>query len=143
MTDQALLSKEEIQTFLDDVFPEMKTLGDIYEIIDVNNEFTQMRLKYHPANVRPGNSISGPAIMALCDIVMFVGILSHIGKQAFAVTTHFSIDFLNKPEAGDIYAFCYILKQGKRLVVTRVDVYDHSQEKLCAHAVGTYSIPPR
>ena len=135
------LNKDEMNVFLGEIFPEMHTLSAAYEIISISTEKVVMKLNYHPSNLRPGGTISGPAIMTLCDIVMYVGVLSRIGRKALAVTTHFSIDFLNKPPADDIIAECFVIKQGKRLVVLRVDVYDSQRETLCAHAVGTYSIP--
>ena len=36
-----------------------------------------------------------------------------------------------------------VLKAGKRLVVSDVTVYSEGNEKAVAHAIGTYSIPPR
>lgn len=87
--------------------------------------------------------MSGPAMMALCDAAMYVAILAAIGPVALAVTTNLSINFLRKPEPGDLVAECKLLKLGKRLAVGEVSVYAIGSEELVAHCVATYSIPPR
>jgi uncharacterized protein (TIGR00369 family) len=81
-------------------------------------------------------------MMALADGAIYVAILGNIGPQALAVTTNLSINFLRKPEPGDLIAECRLLKTGKRLVVGEVAIRTAGDEELVAHCVATYSIPP-
>ena len=80
-------------------------------------------------------------MMALCDGAMYVAILAAIGPVALAVTTNLSINFLRKPEPGDLIADCKLLKLGKRLAVGEVAIHAAGDEELVAHCVATYSIP--
>ena len=101
-----------------------------------------MRLPYHPANLRPGGTISGPAMFALADVGLYAVILAHIGPVGLAVTTNLNINFLNKPKPQALLAECTLLKLGKRLAIGDARVFGEDDNILVAHATGTYSIPP-
>jgi acyl-coenzyme A thioesterase PaaI-like protein len=58
------------------------------------------------------------------------------------VTTNLSINFLRKPQPGDLIADCTLLKIGKRLAVGEVAIHAADDDELVAHCVATYSIPP-
>jgi uncharacterized protein (TIGR00369 family) len=103
----------------------------------------RVRLKAGDAHLRPGGTVSGPAMMALCDGAMYVAILAAIGPVALAVTTNLSINFLRKPEPRDLIAEGRMLKLGKALAVGDVIIRSDGSEDIVAHAVVTYSIPPR
>jgi acyl-coenzyme A thioesterase PaaI-like protein len=75
---------------------------------------------------------------------MYAAILSHLGKEALAVTTNCSIDFMRKPEAGrDLYTICRIHKLGRVLVVGDAMIYSDGVDNAVARASLTYSIPPK
>jgi len=60
------------------------------------------------------------------------------------VTTQLSVNFMRKPAAGhDILGVCTLLKLGRSLAVGEVALYSQGRDEMVAHAVGTYSIPPR
>lgn len=99
-----------------------------------------------PANgefLRPGGTISGPAMMALADYAMYAAILATIGPVELAVTTNLNINFLHKPEPGDLVARARLIKLGKRLAVGDVPIYARDDSMMVAHATATYSIPPQ
>ena len=102
-----------------------------------------MRLPYHQDSVRPGGTISGPHMMLLADACMYGVVLSLLGPVKLAVTTNLNINFLRKPRESDLIAEGCIIKLGKRLAVLEVAIHSESEEKLVAHATGTYSIPPQ
>jgi len=82
-------------------------------------------------------------MMGLADAAVYALILSHIGPVELAVTTNLNINFLRKPEPGDLLARASLLKLGKRLAVADVFVYSETLDTdPVAHAVATYSIPP-
>ena len=93
--------------------------------------------------LRPGGTISGPVIMGLADYALFVAILTKIGLVELAVTTNFNINFLQRPEPGDLLAVASVIKIGKRLAVGEIEVYLDGEENMIAHATSTYSIPPK
>ena len=102
-----------------------------------------MRLPYHHRSTRPGGSISGPHMMMLADACMYAVVLSMIGKVKLAVTTNFNINFLRKPIESDLIAEGKIIKIGKRLAIMEVSILTSGDNKLVAHATGTYSIPSK
>ena len=49
--------------------------------------------------LRPGGTVSGPVLMSVADIALYVAILGKLGIIALAVTTSFTINFLRRPAA--------------------------------------------
>lgn len=99
----------------------------------------------HPvgqAELRPGGTVSGPVMMALADVALYVAILARIGIVPLAVTTNLSINFLRKPRADRrVVARCRLLKLGKTLAVGEVYICSEGEDEPVAHATGTYAIP--
>lgn len=97
-----------------------------------------------PAQLRPGNTVSGPLLMAVADVALYVAILGTIGLVPLAVTTSLTINFLKRPSSAfPIKGVCRLMKVGRVLVVGEVALYSSSNKDMVAHAVGTYSLPPR
>lgn len=93
--------------------------------------------------LRPGGTVSGPVMMTVADVGMYVAILGAIGIVPLAVTTSLNINFLRKPVAErDIIGVCKVMKLGKALAVGEATLYSEGSDDAVAHAVGTYSIPP-
>lgn len=99
----------------------------------------------HPvghAELRPGGTVSGPVMMTLADVALYIAILARIGIVPLAVTTNLSINFLRKPRADRrVVARCRLLKLGKTLAVGEVYIYSEGEDEPVAHATGTYAIP--
>lgn len=100
------------------------------------------RVPYREAFVRPGGTVAGPVLMALADFVTWGVVMSLIGPVKLAVTTSLNINFLRRPDPGDIIAKGRILKLGRRLAVGEVYLYTEGRDELVAHVTCTYSIPP-
>lgn len=102
-----------------------------------------LRLRVQDKHLRPGGTVSGPAIFALADVAMYLAILSRIGPVALAVTTNCSLDFMRKPAAGvDMLAEARVLKLGRSLAVGDVMLFSKGMAEPVARAGLTYSIPP-
>ena len=101
-----------------------------------------LRLQVTERHLRPGGTVSGPAMFGLADVAMYLAILSRIGPVALAVTTNCSMDFMRKPAAGqDLRAEARILKLGKSLAVGDVLVFSEGLVEPVARAGLTYAIP--
>ena len=137
-----VMTAPEVSSYLDEVFPQIKTNGDNIAVVDVAPGNALVRLEADDKHLRPGGTVSGPTMFMLADLAAYAVILAHIGRVALAVTTNLNINFLMKPEPGPLDATATILKLGKRLVVTDIAISDSGGE-LVAHATATYSIPPR
>ncbi|MDX5421374.1 MAG: PaaI family thioesterase [Hymenobacteraceae bacterium] len=131
--------KDEIADFLTREFPQTKVTVEA-----AGNMAATVRHRIGVDELRPGGTVSGPVMMAVADVALYVAILGEIGLEALTVTTSLNMNFLRKPSAtADILGECKLLKLGKRLVVGEVTIYSEGMREPVAHAVGTYSIPPR
>ena len=81
--------------------------------------------------------------MALADFTLYAAILGSIGKVPLAVTTNFAINFLQRPEPGDLRAEARLLKLGRQLAVGEVFLFSVGHHEPVAQVTGTYSLPPR
>jgi len=134
------LSAEELNAFLQFHFPHGEDSS--FHVEKVGDRSAQVRLRYHDRHLRPGDTISGAALMSLADATTYVALLAMIGPVALAVTTNLNINFLRKPGKRDVIAQCRLLKLGKRLAVAEVTMYSEGESEPVAHATVTYSIPP-
>lgn len=138
----SLMSASELNGFLEREFPQIHYGGRVFVVEAVWVRGARMRMRYHESLLRPGGTISGPAMFTLADLAMYAAVLGSIGPVPLAVTTHLSINFLRRPDQGDMIAEAQLLKLGKRLAVGEIALHSERQEELAAHAVATYSLPP-
>ena len=136
-----VMTAEELEKFLYSHFPERKARP--FRVEKVDHRTVCVRLIYHDSQLRPGGTISGPALMTLADTAMFMVLLAEIGPVELAVTTNLNINFLRKPRQADVLARARLLKLGKRLAVGDVLMYSEGERDPVAHATVTYSVPPR
>lgn len=141
--EQTIMTPAEVEAFLTAEFPEANYHGKTFEVLEITKEGSKVRLFHHERHLRPGGTISGPSMMALTDISAYVSLLGNIGPVALAVTTSLNINFVRKPEAGDLIAVGEIIKLGRRLAVVDVRIYSDGSDDIVAQASTTYSIPPR
>jgi uncharacterized protein (TIGR00369 family) len=141
--DSVKMNAREIEAYLDEVFPQIHYGGRSYSIDTVAPKACVMRLAAGERHLRPGGTISGPTMMELADLAMYVAILASIGKVPLAVTTSLNINFLRKPAPGPLLGECKLLKLGKRLAVGEVSIRSEGVADLAAHVTATYSLPER
>ena len=82
------------------------------------------------------------AMMELCDVAVYLLLLSRIGPVALAVTTSLNINFMRKPESRENVADARLMKLGKRLAVGEVTIGSPGEAEAYAHTTLTYAIPP-
>ena len=138
---QPAMSVEELERFLASEFSQAFHPNSGLTIEEVWHGGGRVRRAFQPRFIRPGGTISGPTMMALADVAMYVGILASIGPVPLAVTINLNINFLRKPAARDLIGECRLLKIGKRLATGEVTIYSDGISEPVAHATATYSIP--
>jgi uncharacterized protein (TIGR00369 family) len=106
-----------------------------------DNGDVRLRLPVAQAHIRPGGTISGPALMAIADGAAWAAVLAHRGPDMSPVSTSLHIDFLRRPEPEDLVADGVVLRLGRTLVVIDVSIHSAAEEKLVAKAQVTYAIP--
>ncbi len=132
-------TKEEIIAFLALEFPQTKC---IVESVDETGATLSHDIGIN--ELRPGGTVSGPVLMSIADVAIYVAILGKIGIVPLTVTTSLAINFLRKPSAeARIIADCSLMKVGRTLIVGEVSLYSEGSSDVVAHVVGTYSVPPR
>ena len=128
-----------------DVRALQKVLDEVdaqYVVEDARDGGVRLRLPASNAHIRPGGTISGPALMALADAVAWVAVLSEAGPVIAAVSSSLHIDFLRKPAPVDVVAEGQVLKRGRTLAVIDVTMRSVDDERLVAKAQVTYALPP-
>ena len=127
----------EIVAFITEQFPQTKCVVEA-----VGDRSATVSHRIGVDELRPGGTVSGPVLMAVADVALYVAILGEIGIVPLTVTTSLSINFLRKPAADkSIVGICKLMKLGKSLAVGEVALYSEGEPEPVAHAVGTYSSP--
>ena len=129
----------ELNEFIKAEFP---LIVDEFEIREISKDSFVLGLVTSQKHLRPGDTVSGPTMFALCDVTSYIGLLAILGPVAQSVTTNCSIDFMRRPEAGLLVCRANVLKLGKRLAVFDGRIYSGVlEEKPVARFSVTYAIP--
>ncbi|MEM9049108.1 MAG: PaaI family thioesterase [Pseudomonadota bacterium] len=135
---QPVMTPDALETFIAREFPQVR---DKYRVRRVAAFACDVEMQSGEEDLRPGGTVSGPAMFALVDCAFYFATLAMIGPKALSVTTHLSIDFMRKPQPGLILAKAQILKLGRSLSVGHVLVFAGGSDPV-AQASVTYAIPP-
>jgi uncharacterized protein (TIGR00369 family) len=135
-----VMTAEEVTAFLARDFPQLDKSVVIEAVGPLSS---RLRSKFDEGQLRPGGTISGPTIMALTDVALYVAVLANIGPVGLAVTTNLSFNFMRRPKPRDLIGDCRLLKLGRTLAVGEVAIRSDGESELVAHATGTYSIPSK
>lgn len=138
----AVISAARITQLIDTHFAHIHGGDRILFVEDVTARTARVRLKHHPRNVRPGGTVSGPAMFTLADMAIWVAIMGALGDAGLdAVTTHFNLNFLSKPEPTDVIAHVTLLRVGRRSAVAECRLSSEGSDEMVAHAIAGYAIP--
>lgn len=130
-------TQAEIAEFIKTEFPQTKCIIDA-----VGNMSATIRHNITEAELRPGGTVSGPVMMFVADVALYIAILGEIGIVPLTVTTSLNFNFLRKPAADKaIIGVCKLIKLGRTLAIGEVSIYSEGNDEMVAHAVGTYAIP--
>jgi acyl-coenzyme A thioesterase PaaI-like protein len=130
-------TQAEITEFIKTEFPQTKCSIDA-----VGNMSATIRHNITEAELRPGGTVSGPVMMFVADVALYIAILGEIGIVPLTVTTSLNFNFLRKPAADKaIIGVCKLIKLGRTLAIGEVSIYSEGNPDMVAHAVGTYAIP--
>ena len=129
----------EIMEFLRVEFPQAFAGGQTYEIEHLEPGKARVSFIAGNAALRPGGTVSGPALMQLVDFSIYVLLLAHHRESAaMTVTTNLQISFLRKAEAGKLCCDIELIKHGRTLSVGDARITSAENDRLIAHAEATY-----
>lgn len=113
-----------------------------FKIEELRVGLTRVRMPFRKWMLRPGNTISGPALFTAADLAMYALVLGHAGPELMAVTSDMNLHFLSKGQAADVVGEARLLKLGRRLAVMEVSLSCGDDPRPVAHVTGSYSLPP-
>lgn len=133
------LNAEQLIELMHKTFPQARAERIAFEAVEPG----RVRFRYATAfeDLRPGDTVSGPVLMSMSDLGVYLAVLAAIGPVVLAVTTSLNINFLRKPSPGDLSVETRLLKLGKRLAVGEVSIFSEGVAEPVSHATVTYSIP--
>lgn len=138
----ARLDVKRIEELIDARFPQIYSGGRKFLVEEVAFRSARVRMTADPRNVRPGGTLSGPAMFTLADFSIYVAVIATLGEPGFeAVTSNLNINFLARPEATDMTAVVRLIRLGRRLAVGEAELYSQGVTDMVAHATATYALP--
>jgi len=131
-------TKDEVAAFMEAEFPQSKC---VVEAVGEGGAVVSHHIGHD--ELRPGGTVSGPVLMGVADVALYVAILGAIGIVPLAATTSLTINFMRKPSSqARIIGRCQLMKVGRTLAVGEVSLYSEGSPEPVAHVVGTYALPP-
>jgi uncharacterized protein (TIGR00369 family) len=137
------MTADDIESYLEREFPQIHLGGKTFHVEEVGPMMARMRMDYHERHLRPGGTISGPSMMTLGDLALFVAILAQCGPVSLAVTTNLAFNFLRRPGPAPVIAECRLFRVGRKLAVGEVSMWSKGDAEFVCHATGTYALPSR
>lgn len=139
---RTLLSVTEVNALIDATFPGIHAHGRWLHIESIAERAADVRMSAVASAIRPGGTISGPAMFTLADFAIYAALIGTLGSPAIAaVTSNLNITFLLRPEAVDVRAHARIIRLGRRLAYADVELHSIGKDEMIAHATGTYALP--
>jgi uncharacterized protein (TIGR00369 family) len=136
------LSMEQVMALVDAHFPQVQEGNGRVSLEFLAPAAVRVRMARDARAIRPGGTVSGPAMFKLADFSVYALLLAELGPAALpAVTTSMTINFLSRPEDADIIAHTRLLRLGRRLAVAEVELYSDGKPEMVAHATSTYALP--
>ena len=133
-----------IEALIDDRFPQIHAGGRIMSVEDIGDRTARVRMRHHERVIRPGGTVSGPAMFTLADFSVYVAIIATLGEPGFdAVTTNLNINFLTKPQPRDLVSSVRLIRVGRRLAVGEAQIHSDGAEDMVALAIANYALPNR
>jgi acyl-coenzyme A thioesterase PaaI-like protein len=127
-----------VLAFLEREFPQ-EFHGGRYEIAALSPSRIEVVLNAGVRELRPGGTVSGPALMALMDCAAYALLIGRHGEAGrLMVTTGMAMSFLRKAGPGRLTCTIDILKGGRTLTVVDARVTAGDPHSLVAHGEFTY-----
>jgi len=110
------------------------------QVVSAGEGMAVLRLPPAPLLLRPGNTLSGPAIMALCDVAIWGALLTMTRGEDNARTQQLAISFLRPAGPGPLLAEARIIRRGARVVYAEVWLRAEDSDTPCGHCTSSWMI---
>jgi uncharacterized protein (TIGR00369 family) len=113
------------------------------EVLQASGGTATCRLPWQEALLRPGGTVSGPALMGLADVAMWAALLGLTGGRDESLTTNLNIHFLRRLPPGAVVAEARVLKRG-RIIFGEVLMRGEHSAEVAAHVTTSWAaVTPR
>lgn len=133
-----ILSIEEVRAVLAECLPSVCGI-QVQEVSPAGLVFTA---DPQALEIRPGGTVSGPAIFSFADVSAFLAVNAYLGKTPSTMLTSGSISFLEATEPGVLSAVVEALRIGRRTAVFTARV-DDDRGRPVAMATLHFAFPSR
>ena len=99
-----------------------------------------VRLPAKAVLLRPGNTVSGPALMGLADVAMWAALLSTTEGRDDSVTSTMTVNFLRPAGSGAVLAEARVVKRGRRMVFGEILLRAEGSEDVATHITTTWAV---
>ncbi len=110
------------------------------EVVAAEAGVAVVRLPAQPLLLRPGNTVSGPALMGLADVAMWAALLSVTGGKDESVTSSMTVNFLRPAGSGAVLAEARIVKRGRRMVFGDIMLRAEGSDAIAVHVTTTWVV---
>lgn len=128
----------DVDAFVAEHYPAMASGG--FTCTDMDAGRAVARWRHDPAMLRPGGLISGPTQFMAADAALWFLSFTIVGLQPMAVTSDLSITFLRPAAGGDLVAEAQLLRAGRTRISGRVELRVEGDDRMVAHATGSYAM---
>jgi uncharacterized protein (TIGR00369 family) len=97
-----------------------------------------LELPHNPELLRPGNTVSGPAIMGLADMAMWAVLLAGSEGRDESLTANMHVNFLRPCGPGPILATARLIKGQGRSVFGEILVRPVASENVAVHVTTSW-----
>lgn len=98
----------------------------------------EVELPANPALLRPGNTVSGPALVGLADVAMWAALLGASGGRDESLTQSLNVVFLRPAGPGPVLATARLIKAGGRTRYGEVTIRRAADGEVVMHATTSW-----
>ncbi len=113
------------------------------ELLEAAAGRARLRLPAHPRLLRPGNTVSGPAIMGLADVAMWAALLSTTAGHDRSVTSSMSVNFIRPAGPGPLVAEARVVKEGRRMLYGEINIAPEGAAEPAVHVTTHWVVIAR
>lgn len=108
------------------------------EVLDAGDGQARLRLPPRAELLRPGGTLSGPALMGLADMAMWAALLTLTGGEDRSLTSDLCIRFLRRLQPGPVVAEARLIKPRGRVLYGEVLLYAEGAPDPAAHVTSSW-----
>ncbi|MBS7789859.1 PaaI family thioesterase [Roseococcus sp. SDR] len=107
-------------------------------VLSASAEEAVLELPRDPALLRPGETVSGPAIMGLADMAMWAVLLAGTGGRDESLTASMHVNFLRPCGPGPISATARLIKGEGRSIFGEILIRPRDSEDVAVHVTTSW-----